>query len=193
MNFLCNIAESLHLKNTKKQILIIFVYIYFSSDYAGSSGGEKRIYAGSRCCQLHGFYAQCIETMYFIAPYGADGGQMGTCFCLVVTAKAGFVFRQGVVWSLFPGNGAGRTGNFPGGRCVGEFSGDEERFQCEAWGGCKKSMTVQPYRSANCCRRLKLTGLWPFSIRQMVSAFSPNRRATSFWVRSAFRRRCCRL
>ena len=90
---------------------------------------EKRIHAGSRGCQLHGFYAQHIETMYFIAPYGVDGGQMGTCFCLVVTAIASFVLRQGVVWSLFPGNGAGRAGNFPGGRCVGEFSGDEERFQ----------------------------------------------------------------
>ena len=76
---------------------------------------EKRIYAGSRCCRVHGFYAQCIETMYFIAPYGVDGGQMGTCFCLVVTAIASFVLRQGVVWSLFPGNGAGRAGNFPGG------------------------------------------------------------------------------
>ena len=76
---------------------------------------EKRIHAGSRGCQLHGFYAQYIETMYFIAPHGIDGGQMGTCFCLVVTAKASFVFRQGVVWPLFPGNGRDVPGTSRGG------------------------------------------------------------------------------
>lgn len=41
--FLCNIAKSLHLKNAKKQILIIFVYIYFRSDYAAAAEGKEDI------------------------------------------------------------------------------------------------------------------------------------------------------
>ena len=62
-----------------------------------------------------------------------------------------------------------------------------------ALGGCKRSMTVQPYRPANCCRRFRLTGLWPFSMRQTVSASSPSKWAASFWVKPACLRRSCRL
>ena len=97
--------------------------------------------------------------------------------------------------------GSGRRGG--GNSCLWQRRGDRrverglgDRGACVRQldlRGCKKSMTVQPYRSANCCRRFRLTALCPFSMRQMVALSSPSRQATIFWVRPAFLRRCRRL